>query len=284
MFNPKEALSQSQGTGESFPKLNIVRRIDLKEHDGTPIFSMYDKESKTNVPVNAPIKGILIGQAMQMSSYSDNLGSKGGNYQSDYYLNNDNITLFAPSAKGYGIVAKGTKEDVEAFITKESTGLPKKKQILFVLTNIGLIAVATNLSISIDQINQLKDALKEKYIVLNPNIYNKDSKTISKRAKEYLGKFASKNPPKFAEITVGELITESDWEQWNAPATINEFFVWREWKLNKKEEAVTEETQPVTEAKVKKIYGEVKKETAVEPEHAKVEGEDDPNSPNFIPF
>lgn len=237
MSNIKEKLKESQGGGNAAPKLNLYQRIAIKDNNGIPCFTVYDKDQKANVIIEAPIKGILIGQAMEASSYSDNLGSKGGNYTSSYYFtNNDKIALFAPTSKGYDVVCSGNMEEIEAFIKKESTGNLKKKQVLFVLNENGLIAVTTNLSIAIDQIRTNKEALSECYIILNPQLFAEDDTTITKKAKEYLGKFRTKNPPKYAAITVGELITEDDFQKWNTDNAIAEYALWKEFKTKGGEE------------------------------------------------
>jgi len=219
MSTIKDALRTSQGSGNALPQLNIAKRISLKEIGGEVVFSYYDKEIKENVEYPSPIVGILIGQAMEASSYSDNLGSKGGNYTSSYYFtNNDTIALFAHTPKGYEVVHKGNMEAIEAYIKKESTGNLKKKQVLFILTAEGLIAVSTNLSIAIDQVRTNKEELSEKYLVLTPMLF------------EYLGKFRQKNPPKYAEISTGKFISELDFDKWGAPKMIAEYKAWKEFK------------------------------------------------------
>lgn len=229
-FNPKAELQESQGQASAFPKLNIAYKIDLKESNGQAVFSTFNKDTKENNIVDSPIQGIFIGAGMQMSSYSDNLGVRGGNYMSDYYFSNKNIVLFAPASKGYEVVCKGSSDYVEAYINRKSTSNPKKKQVLFILNESGLIAVITNLSIAIDQLTKNKEALGEKYIILSPQIFKESSQTISKKAKEYLGKFRTKNPPKYAEISVGEFITEKDWNDWNASEVIKQFKAFKEYK------------------------------------------------------
>ena len=227
----KDRLKDSQGTGNAAPKLDLVMRIEIKDNKNVPAFVRWDKETKENVVVPPPIEGILIGQAMEASSYSDNLGKNGGNYKSSYYFKNDDtIALFAPTAKGYEVVCKGTMPVIEKYINENSTGNLKKKQVLFVLTEIGLIAISTNLSIAIDQITQNKEALQERYIVLTPKLFDESDKSISKRAKEYLGKFRKKNPPKHASISVGEPITLENFEGWETDKFIEAYKEWKQYK------------------------------------------------------
>jgi len=265
MTSIKDRLSKSQGAGNAVPKLEIAARIKLKEDaTGKATFVTWDNEKKEDTLIDPPIKGILIGQAMEASSYSDNLGSKGGNYTSSYYFRNDeSIALFAPSPKGYAIVAKGAMPVIEEYITKNSTSILKKRQVLFVLTEDGLVAVTTNLSIAIDQITAHKEELQEKYVLLNPQTFFEADTTISKKAKEYLGKFRQKNPPKYAAITVGDFISEEDFNNWKAESVIDEYMKWKEFKMKGGEEKVEPsaeviETEAHTPGKITPNTGGVK--------------------------
>jgi hypothetical protein len=242
MSNFKDKLKESQGSNSNFPKMQIVSVIEMKEDDLTklPIFARYDKVAEVYVEVPAPIKGIYIGSAIQMSSYSDNLGSKGGNYKSDYYFDNKKITLFAPQAKGYEKVAQGTKEEVSAYIDKNSTSKAKVRAVMFIATEGGLVAVITNMTIAIDQTNKVKELLSEKVIILNPAKFFEADETISKKAKEYLGKFREKNPPKYAKVVVGEDITQELFDSLNADKHIEDFKKFKEFKTGSAEVKPTE--------------------------------------------
>lgn len=233
MTSIKDQLKSSQqGSGNSFPKLNISLRIELKESPNGAVFNHYDKEAKENLPVSAPLKGILIGTAMIGNSYSDDLGNKGGNYQTDFYCSNKNMVLFAPTNKGYERICHGAIADIEAFLNSNKAPQLKKKQVLFVLSAAGLLAIITNLSISIDQLTTYKEAVLEKYIILNPKTFVENVTDITKKGKEYLGKFRQKNPPKYASISIGEDISEKDFNEWDAEKVIEEFKLWKEFKLN----------------------------------------------------
>lgn len=230
MSSFKDRLKESQGQGSSFPRLPVVHTVELKEA-GTDIeFQVYDKDQKANVKYADVISGILIGTAMQVSSYSDNLGRNGGQYKSDFYVNNKNVVLFGPTAKGYEVMCKGTMDEVEKYINDNSTGSAKKRQAIFVLTPAGLLAVVTNLSIAIDQIGKYREELTEKQIVLTPTLFNEKDESISKKAKEYLGKFRQKNPPKYAAISIGQPITEELWEALKADYVIEQFTAWKKYK------------------------------------------------------
>lgn len=231
MSNIKDALRGTQGGNSDFPKMNHAIVVELKERNGMAVFTVYNKEMQENIILPSPMKGVLIGVAMRAGAYSDSLGRNGGNYQTAYYLTNKNVVLFAPTSKGYEMVCKGDIEAISTYISREAgsgTNL-KKKQVLFTLTENGLYAIITNLSIGIDQYSKNKETLTEKYIILNPKTFDEKDKLISKKAKEYLGKFRSKNPPKYAEITAGEMITEEDWRAWGAQTEVDNHKKWREW-------------------------------------------------------
>lgn len=247
MSTIKDALKGAQAGGSDRPKINAIP-MELKEQNGDAVFTVWNKDTKENIITPSPIKGILIGIAMQARAYSDQLGKNGGNYQSAYYMTNKNIALFAPTHKGYEVVCAGDLEAIASFIAREagSGTVLKKKQVLFVLTENGLYGIINNLSIGIDQYGVNKEALTEKYIILNPKTFEESDKLISKKAKEYLGKFRTKNPPKYAEITTGELITIEDWDAWDAQKEVDNYKKWKEYNMGAPEqpEARKSETPP----------------------------------------
>lgn len=233
MSNFKDKLKQSQGQVNTYPKIPIFKTVELKDDDsnGAPSFCSYNKETKLNEFSTEIITGIFIGAAMQMSSYSDSLGRNGGQYKSEHYVNNNHpVSLFAPKGEKYESVFKGTAPEVEEFIGKNSTSTAKKRQVLYVLTSDGIVAVITNLSIAIDQLGVNREALQENFIVLTPALFNESMTTISKKAKEFLGKFRQKNPPKFADITVGQPIEEKDWNYMKADEAVDAYVNWRKFK------------------------------------------------------
>lgn len=243
-FKDKLKSSQQASGGASFPKLNIAEVLEIKSDGGmgVSLFS-YDKESGQNKDFGKKMKGIYIGAAMQLSSYSDSLGPNGGNYKSDYYVSNTNITLFAPTKDGYKKVKSGNLDEIEQYIVSQGAPKPKKRYVLFVLTSKGLYAVLTNVSIAIDQINTHKDALVEKYISLEAKIYSPDVTTISKKAKDFLGKLVKNNPPKYVEISVGDEISEEYFNSCNGEVYIDEYTAWREYKMGKTAEATEQAAQ-----------------------------------------
>ncbi len=241
----KGKLKSSQGSQSDYVKLPIVQIYKLKEHENEPVFSVYDKEETKDVFSKEPITGIYIGSAMKMSSFDDNIGKNGGQFFSSYYFNKERIVLFKPG-KTLEKVITGTMEEVEAWIASNTTsGKPNKKRCFFVLTAEGLVEIQTNLSISIDQEKKNKEALSEKYIILTPATYSKTDKNVGIKTHEILGKLAVKNPPNYANITVGELISEEDFEKWGADEVIEAFAKWKEQNTKTPEKAtITQEEEP----------------------------------------
>jgi len=222
----KEKLKESQGDEKSFPKITTELNLILKENNGRPAFSFWDKDKEENVYSENPISGVLIGKCMVASIYDDALGMKGGTYRSTYYLTNkDEIALFGNGGK---IEVKGTIDELNAF-ANECTGNLSKKQVLFVMTTNGLIGVTTNITLAIGQFNSFdKDIFSEKEIVLTPKIYDPNDDSITPKTKKFLGKFASINPPKYASISVGKDIEGVD----GLEDAIDMFIEWKKYISN----------------------------------------------------
>lgn len=234
----KDRLKQSQrGNFNEAPKLTIVYNFDVKENpkNNKVCFSFWDKsedeEVKTQKFSSRDITGIFLGAALKMTAFSSELGKNGGTYfTSIYFKNSDIITLFAPGADGKSIKKfSGNIEAVKSFLVN-SRCQPKVHRCLYLLTNLGLVKVETNVTIAIDQMNRVEKELSDRLMVLTPMLYDPDGKTISKRGKDYLSKLAVKNPPKYAEISLGSEITDQQAEEWGLEAAIDEFMAWKEFK------------------------------------------------------
>lgn len=218
----KDKLKASQGGSGNFVKLPIAVSFSLGEDGGGVYFKSYDTEKQENVFLDKPITGMYIGGAMKLSAYDDNIGSKGGNVFSAHYFTKENITLFKPG-KTVEKVCVGNMDVIEKWIAENTTSrVAKKKWCFMILTKDGLIEVQTNMVIAIDQLKKNKEGISERYVTLTPTLYTPKT-DISKSAHDYLGKFAKKNPPKFAYLTLGAFISEDDFNNWNAEAAINAF-------------------------------------------------------------
>lgn len=233
MTSIKDELAGSQSGGSSdYPKLDVKMRIEVKSDDeGKVIFTYYDREDKENIPLDPQIlKGIYIGNAMSLSSYSDDLGPRGGSYKSAYYISKDNIALFEPSPQGMKIAVKGDMDAVEKYINDNGGAPAKKRQVLFLLTDIGLVAITTNLTIAIGQLKKFKEELTEKFMVLTPTLYDPDGSDVPGNAKKWLGKFAKTNKPKYASISVGDVIDLETYNKWGGSEQVASYKEWREFQ------------------------------------------------------
>lgn len=247
----KEKLSASQGGNNQFVQLPLKYSFSMAEDEQSETaFKSWNKETEQNEFYYEPLKGIYIGGAMKLSAYDDNLGSKGGNYFSSHYVNKENIVLFEPG-KTIKRVCQGNMEEIEKWIATNTTSrAPRKKWCIFLLTEQGLVEVQTNITIAIDQLKKNKEAISERYVILVPTLYSPDN-DLSKSCKEMLGKFATKNPPKYASLSTGELITEMDFENWDTENVIETFKEWKKQKASiqttaaepKAEEVISEEKE-----------------------------------------
>jgi hypothetical protein len=241
MSNFKDKLGQSQSSGgDGTPKINTVLTLEVKEGG---VFSRYDKETKTNIASSEAISGIYIGSAMQMSAFSQSLGRDGGQFRSEYYVNKKHpMKVFAPMGEKYAVVCEGNAEDCEAFVKKEA-GSCKKRQVIFLLTDMGLLAVVTNLTIAIDQLSPLKDAVKENMIVLTPKTLDNAEGDVSKGAIERMGKLIDRNPPNYASIKVGGPITDQIFDSYGGSAAVDEYVAWRKWREGAAAEPIVQSAQ-----------------------------------------
>lgn len=279
----KEKLKAAQTTGTDYPKIEPSFFLKMKEIEGKAVFAYWSKEKEKDIINSQPITGMLVGTAMNMEAYSDDLGRNGGSYKSTYYFNKSHqLGILAPKKDGFGIVFKGTAVEAETWLNKEAGTMPHKKAILFILTVKGeLIAVQTNLSIAIDQLNAFKgkETLFDNMITLTPRIFASDNKDISTKCKTILGKFASKNPPKYAEISVAGAITDEWIEEVNGETVIDKFAEWKKYVLdsNVTVDEKKEEEKPMIDRTTEKY---------VAPENPKLpEPEDEPfDDSSDLPF
>lgn len=237
MSNVREKLKNSQRTGGGkFPKMEINTYLDLKEIEegkdkGKIAFRYWDKDKEENVYITTPVTGVFIGNAFKCQAFDDTFGKHGANYISAPYLRNDNITIFSPGKNREKFT--GSKEEVIAWLAKQ--GVADKlsvKYCIYIAIEKQLIEVVSNTILSIDQFNSLdEDALTERMVTLTPCLYDKDDISISKQSHERLGKFGSKNPPKYVTIKIGEYIPEEFIEMSNLEEKIDMYLAWKKFKL-----------------------------------------------------
>jgi hypothetical protein len=227
MSNWRDNLKNAQSAGSKIPRLDIVKTLSMSETDGKEIaFSYWDKEAEENKYIKTPITGVFIGKALRCSVFDDNYGKKGAYYSSALYLSNSRIAMFSPSKDLF----VGSKDDVEKWLIEKGVGDSLKvKMCLLIATKSGLIEVRTNTSIAIDQFNAFgQDVFLDNKVILTPSLYVESDPMISKKAKNYLGKFASKNPPKYASISIGDKITDDDVVAYNVDKHAEDYILWKE--------------------------------------------------------
>ncbi len=230
MSNRREKMREAHGGGSDFVKLDVAMRYDLKDDEsGNISFSYYSREEEKHLFSRKPIEGILIGSANIMSAYDDDLGTKGGTYMSSpYFTNNDHVALFAPGKSGYDVVFRGLVSEAEAWINANSTSQrATKRKVLYVLNLKGIISIITNMTIAIDQMRQVQESLLDNFVKLTPRRYNPDSPNISKKAQDILGKFARKNPPKYANIELSGVITDESYNTLKGDEVLDKFLAWK---------------------------------------------------------
>lgn len=256
----KDKLKQAQQTGIDRPKIELSYFFRMKEDEkGRVAFNYYDKDKdkEKDVFIVKPLMGMHIGTAMTMEAYSDDLGSKGGTYRSTYYFNKSHkMGVLAPTKGGFGIVHQGTAEEIESFMQQKSGGAVHKRAVLFILTQKGdLIGVQTNLAIAIDQLKKVKDKTLDYMITLTPSLYGKDA-NVTANCDKILGKFAAKNPPKYADISVGDAIDEAWVDSIDGETFIDMFTEYKKYVLadNIDEPVKVEEPAPTTTGTADDLY------------------------------
>lgn len=238
-MNYREKLKESQKQGgSSFPKLSIDVYLDLKEaeagvHKGKPSFKYWDKLKTENFYSIKPITGVFIGQAFKCSAFDEKYGKNGGSYTSAQYLRSNNITIFSPNAKSKADMFTGSKDEVAAWLAKQGVGDKiSVKYCILIATASGLTEVLSNTVLTIDQFGKIaeEDLINNK-IILTPVLYNPEDETISKDSHKMLGKFASKNPPKYVTIKIGDPITDEDVEMFEIEKHVDNYLAWKKYKL-----------------------------------------------------
>jgi hypothetical protein len=257
--NRREKMKQAHGGSGDFPKIEIARRYDLRTEEGTPHFRYYDSEKQEDVFSRKPIQGVLLGTANVMSAFDDDLGSKGGTYfTTPYFTKDDRVAIMAASGGGVKIYERLSVEEAELWIAANTTSQrATKRKLLYILNMNGIVTVETNMTIAIDQTNQLRDSLLDRYVKLTPTIYDPNNPKISKKAQKFLGKFASKNPPKYADIELSEVITDEHWEALNGDEILEGFLAWKKFISSPKAANIThQETEEYHAPKEAVIFPE----------------------------
>jgi len=228
MSDWREKLKASQGEGSAYPDFlkNIQGRFEMKDNGkGETAFSYWDKEKEGRIFISKGFSGVLIGSAMVLSAYSDNIGVNGGTITSSvFYSYKDRGVAFSMGKK----VIEGTMADIKDYMYRETGGV-KNLRVYFVLTAKGIYQISTNISFSIFEINKLEPGVFQTHLcTLTPSTYDPEDKQFDNGFKKILGKFASKNKPRYASISVGAVITDELAKEFNLVAYLDKYEEWKE--------------------------------------------------------
>lgn len=250
MTNYRDKLKESQGEGSDIPRLDVDLHLEMKQSpNGKSSFRWWDGEKKQAMHSTKPITGILIGAAMVAEGFSRDLGNKGGTYKTSFYFTKkDSVALFGDGR----VAAKGTMEEIENWVSMNTSEKKlSKKRVLFIKTKQGFVAIATNLSLAIDNIKKFdRETFLDYAITLTPQLYAPDDTAISQNCHEkYLGPLAATNPPTFAVISKGEAITDEMAAELNIEPFIDMYKAFKKYQTGGNDApATTQQTPPPEQA------------------------------------
>lgn len=191
------------------PTLNY-KRVDVREDEttGALSFSWYNKETKKSESIES-IVGAKLGNCMSTEVYDDSIKKS---WYSNYVFDtsNENTMIFDPIKKGKAFDKPINFQDAKNWLLTHVGGTVKSFYTIWVysVNDDCIYAVKTNSTIGIDQINKLENKIKDGHLItLTPKKYSADFK-FSGKVKDGFLKFAAKNPPKFANVEIGEKITK----------------------------------------------------------------------------
>jgi len=221
---------QQQAMGES--KARFERTfLDCKNAS----FSWWDKETKERKYTKAPIVGLIMGEAMHLEVFSTREQKF---YRSDYYSDNSRVKLFAPDGS---LAIESDLKSVANYAVSKLGSSPKKKKVLWIATENGVIELRSNLVLAIDQLkNVTRDERMNFLYQFTPHLYDPADPEISATAKEYLGKIAAKQPPSFFKMTKFEPVTDTIDQNSRLKDKLSAFI---EWQNNQKSSVAA---KPVT--------------------------------------
>lgn len=222
----RENLKSSQGGGTDFIRMEPIITFDLKKKENTEdaVFEYYHAKDEKRYQTPGPLAGIIIGKAMR-AKYWDQ--QKEISFYSPDYFSHAEIVMFQSKSKNNRPVFKGTYEDA----VKHFGGRLNQKQILYIATAKGLYAVLSNLTLSIDQLNQNKDMIAENEVNLIPVLYSGQEKFVTKKCKDILAKVSLTNRPCFVRIEKKQAITDKMAAEYNLDELIAQWKDYREQHL-----------------------------------------------------
>ena len=246
----RENLKGSQGQGNRFPRIEVEKRLRVKDNpeNGKVSFEYWDGDKK--IFYTNPIMGIFIGAVNTMQCFDQNYGSKGGSYKTSYYTsNNDNIVVFDPAFRK---CFTGTKEQINTWAASmQMEKFSSKKHLIVLSRQGGVVDVESNMILFIDQINKLdKDTFMDYFIKLSPMEFDVATNPLNVSANgiKYLGPFAAKNKPKFAFIERGDPLTDEIYDSFGGDGKADEAVeMFKAWKEFTSAGNVVEEEHPGNE-------------------------------------
>ncbi len=185
-------------------------------------FSWWDNEAQQRKTSKDPIIGIIIGEAMKLEVYSTREEKF---YRSNYYLNSRDVKLYSPDGK---LVKQGSLKEISNYAIASLGSHPKKKKVLWIATEKGVVELRSNLVLAIDQLKPFSRDNKVSYTFkFTPHLYEPTDIDVSNSTKEILGKIAAKQPPTFVKINKHEQITNLIEDRYQLEEKLTSFIDWR---------------------------------------------------------
>jgi hypothetical protein len=248
--------NEAKQGGSNFTKLSPDLTFEVKQNKdtGQVSFVYYDKEKKENRSIVKPIEGALIGRCMQASWFDANIGQRGGNWQTSFFYTKDKVVLFKPGSTGYEKVMDGTFDEIDSYVRSRGvTATAKKAQVLFVKIKGTekplLVAVKTNLSIAITQLNGVTREMPFDYFVkLTPVAYEEGQVEFSKKTTQSTKNLMRTNPPKYASISFQKPMNDIEFDLLGAGESMETFQKWLQEQKPVSGEAASATEQPAAPA------------------------------------
>ena len=205
----KDDLKKSQsGEQSNYPQFlkKVQYYLEIKANEkGKISFKYYDREKQENVFITKPIKGVLIGSSMRASAFNPNAGRNGSELTtSAYFTNKDKGVVFGMGKQLFN----GTIEQCHQYMNDETNALKKKKELYIITEQGALLAIRTSVTLSIVDIDAVGESIADNWCNFVPREYVPEEHT--KKAHSFLGKFASTNRPKYANIRLSEDVIDDD--------------------------------------------------------------------------
>lgn len=234
----RDKAKEAQGEQSAFPNFlkNVSFSFEMKKDDkGETTFSYWDRDKEERKFIKKPMEGVLIGEAMKLYQYSDNIGRNGGTVSSSIFFDyKDSGVAFS----GGSITNKGRMKDIKQEILSEYGGC-KTRRVLFVLTINGLYEIVTNIALAIFDKNQLEaDILRSNMIKITPSTYNPDDPKYDAKLKKHIGKQAGTNKPRYAFIESSSEITDDMAEDLGLESVFDKYLEWKEFTTQANNEEI----------------------------------------------